>query len=149
MGDGAVVGAGTVVSKSVPAYAVVAGNPAQIIRFRFEPDIRTRLLALSWWEWEDDEIWTLRSSFMADVESFLDDAERLHKPASESDVTRRLRETPVERVTPHRPTPASPGEQRISELEEQIAGMRSTAAWRWATRYWRIRANLRRLRRHG
>ena len=83
---------------SAPAYAVVAGNPAQIIRFRFEPDIRTRLLAPSGWEWEDDEIWTLRSSFMADVESFLDDAERLRQPASESDVTRRLRETPVERV---------------------------------------------------
>ena len=145
VGDGAVVGAQAVVSKSVPPYAVVAGNPAQIVRYRFESEIRRRLLPLCWWEWDDEEIRALKPWFMADVESFLNEAERVHKPRAESELVRRLREVPPERMTPHRPIAAPTAERRISELETQIDGMRSTAAWRWATRYWRMRARLRRL----
>src|SRR5436190_6869502 len=78
VGDGAVVGAGAVVNKSVPPYAVVAGNPAQIVRYRFESEIRDRLLALRWWEWSDDQIRAMKRWFMGDVESFLDEAERVH-----------------------------------------------------------------------
>jgi acetyltransferase-like isoleucine patch superfamily enzyme len=78
VGDGAVIGAGAVVSKSVPPYAVVVGNPAQIVRYRFESELRDRLLALRWWDWDDDEIRAMKRWFMADVESFLDEAERVH-----------------------------------------------------------------------
>jgi acetyltransferase-like isoleucine patch superfamily enzyme len=78
VGDGAVVGAGAVVSKSVPPYAVVIGNPGRITRYRFDSEIRERLLALRWWEWDDDQIRAMKRWFMADVESFLDQAERLH-----------------------------------------------------------------------
>jgi acetyltransferase-like isoleucine patch superfamily enzyme len=78
VGDGAVVGAGAVVSRSVPPYAVVVGNPAQIAHYRFESEIRDRLLALRWWDWDDDEIRAMKRWFMADVESFLDEAERVH-----------------------------------------------------------------------
>lgn len=52
LGDGAVVGAGAVVSSDVPAYAIVAGNPARVIRLRFSIDIIQRLLEVRWWEWE-------------------------------------------------------------------------------------------------
>jgi acetyltransferase-like isoleucine patch superfamily enzyme len=76
IGDGVVVGAGAVVRKSIPPYAVVVGNPARIVGFRFESEIRERLLALRWWEWEDSEIHALLPWFMGDVESFLDEAER-------------------------------------------------------------------------
>jgi acetyltransferase-like isoleucine patch superfamily enzyme/SAM-dependent methyltransferase len=102
IGDGAVIGAGAVVSKSVPPYAVVAGNPARIVRYRFDDDTRRRLLALRWWEWTDEEITALKQSFMADVDSFLQEAERVHVPRLESDLSRRLREMSPKILTPHR-----------------------------------------------
>lgn len=51
IGTGAVVGANAVVTGDVEAYAVVAGVPARRLRFRFTPEIRSRLLALAWWDW--------------------------------------------------------------------------------------------------
>ncbi len=47
---GGVVGVGAVVTKNVPAYAVVAGNPARIIRYRFAPEMVEWLLELAWWD---------------------------------------------------------------------------------------------------
>jgi virginiamycin A acetyltransferase len=47
--DGAVVAAGAVVTKDVPPYAIVAGVPARIVRYRFDPDQIAALLALKWW----------------------------------------------------------------------------------------------------
>ena len=51
IGDGAVVGANAVVTKDVPPYAIVAGNPARLIRFRLEPMIFAQLLHLQWWRY--------------------------------------------------------------------------------------------------
>jgi acetyltransferase-like isoleucine patch superfamily enzyme len=79
IGDGAVVGAGAVVTKPVPPYAIVAGNPARIIRYRFEPEARVRLLALAWWNWDDDQIQAALPLFMGDIEVFLDEMERAHR----------------------------------------------------------------------
>jgi acetyltransferase-like isoleucine patch superfamily enzyme len=73
--DGAVIGAGAVVSKDVDAYAIVAGNPARLVRYRFDPETRERLLTLAWWEWGDREIWARRRWFERGVEDFLDAAE--------------------------------------------------------------------------
>jgi acetyltransferase-like isoleucine patch superfamily enzyme len=56
VGDGAVIGAGAVVGKAVPPYAIVLGNPAQVVRRRFDDATIERLLRLSWWDWDDDEI---------------------------------------------------------------------------------------------
>lgn len=50
VGDGAVVAANAVVTKDVPSYAIVGGNPAQIIRFRFPEPLRERLKLSRWWE---------------------------------------------------------------------------------------------------
>ncbi len=51
IGDGAVVAARSVVTKDVPPYAIVAGVPARIIKYRFEPEVIEELLRLSWWKY--------------------------------------------------------------------------------------------------
>lgn len=56
IGDGAIVTAMSVVGADVPPYAVVAGNPAKVIRMRFSSDIVAELLALRWWDWSVDKI---------------------------------------------------------------------------------------------
>lgn len=50
IGDGAVIGAGSVVTKDVPPYAIVAGNPAKILRYRFSPEIVQKLIETHWWD---------------------------------------------------------------------------------------------------
>lgn len=56
IGDGAVIAAGSVVTKSVPSYAIVGGNPAKFIKWRFPKDIRNRLTDIKWWNWSSDDI---------------------------------------------------------------------------------------------
>lgn len=56
IGDGAVIGARSVVTKDIPPYAVVAGNPAKIIRKRFDDDIVEKLVEIKWWNWDMDKI---------------------------------------------------------------------------------------------
>ncbi len=52
IGDGAIVAAKSVVTKDVPAYAIVGGNPAQILRYRFSEEIIAQLLEIAWWHWD-------------------------------------------------------------------------------------------------
>jgi phosphonate metabolism protein (transferase hexapeptide repeat family) len=52
VGTGAVIGAGAVVSKDVPPYAVAVGVPARVIKYRFEPDLCEKLIAMAWWHWD-------------------------------------------------------------------------------------------------
>lgn len=54
--NGAIVGAGSIVTKDVPAYAIVAGNPAKIIRYRFDIDTINCLENSKWWELDDAEL---------------------------------------------------------------------------------------------
>ncbi|MDP3525298.1 MAG: CatB-related O-acetyltransferase, partial [Hoeflea sp.] len=56
IGHGAIVAARAVVTADVPDYAIVAGNPARIIRRRFDAETIERLLAIAWWDWEVDKI---------------------------------------------------------------------------------------------
>ncbi|WP_313537717.1 CatB-related O-acetyltransferase [Sphingomonas sp.] len=50
IGRGAVIGAGAIVTRNVPAYAIVAGNPAKLIRHRFSPDVIAAIERTRWWE---------------------------------------------------------------------------------------------------
>jgi len=56
IGDGAIIGAGAVVNENVPPYAVVAGVPAKIKRYRFAPEMIETLLRVKWWEWDAEKI---------------------------------------------------------------------------------------------
>jgi len=52
IGSGAIIAAQAVVTHNVPDYAIVGGNPAQIIRMRYDADIINRLLKTAWWDWD-------------------------------------------------------------------------------------------------
>jgi chloramphenicol O-acetyltransferase type B len=56
IGSGAVVAARAVVTKDIPPYAVVGGNPAEIIKYRFNEKTIKKLLKLKWWNWSEKEI---------------------------------------------------------------------------------------------
>ncbi len=69
VGNGAVIGAGALVTKDVQDYSIVIGTPAKHYKFRFSSEIIARLLAVRWWELNDDLLKTHRLS--VDIESTL------------------------------------------------------------------------------
>lgn len=56
IGDGAVIANGSVVTKNVAAYEIVGGNPATHIKYRFEENLKQKLLRINWWDWSEKEI---------------------------------------------------------------------------------------------
>lgn len=58
IGNGAVIGAGSVVTKDVPSYFIVAGVPAKQIGERFDREVASLLESISWWDWDEDRIKT-------------------------------------------------------------------------------------------
>ena len=70
IGNGAIVGSGSVVTKDVPPYAIVGGNPAKIIRYRFSPEIIEALDKIKWWYWPLAKVKANRQ-YMENVEEFI------------------------------------------------------------------------------
>lgn len=72
IGTGAVVAAGAIVTKDVPAYTIVAGNPARPIRRRFSEEAAGRLAGLAWWDWDHESLRSALPDFRKlSVEDFL------------------------------------------------------------------------------
>jgi acetyltransferase-like isoleucine patch superfamily enzyme len=79
IGDGAVVAARALVSRDVPPYAIVAGNPATLLRYRFAADVIERLVKAAWWTWPAERIEAAVPSLLStDVLTFLDAVESGH-----------------------------------------------------------------------
>jgi acetyltransferase-like isoleucine patch superfamily enzyme len=74
IGDGAVVGAGSVVTKDVSPFAIVAGAPASVKRFRFSDEVVERLMRVRWWDLELEDLSGLP---YRDVERCLDRLEEI------------------------------------------------------------------------
>lgn len=73
IGTGAIVAAGAIVTKDVPAYTIVAGNPAKPIRRRFSEEVANRMAELGWWNWDHDRLRLALPDFRnLPVEEFLD-----------------------------------------------------------------------------
>lgn len=70
IGDGAVIAAGAVVVKDVPPYAIVGGNPAKIIKYRFPEETIERLRRIAWWDWDGEKIRECREDMYGEVEDF-------------------------------------------------------------------------------
>ncbi|WP_316158027.1 MULTISPECIES: chloramphenicol acetyltransferase [unclassified Bradyrhizobium] len=73
IGTGAVVAAGAIVTKDVPAYTVVAGNPARPIKRRFPRKVEQRLRDLAWWDWNHQALRAALPDFRKlEITDFLD-----------------------------------------------------------------------------
>lgn len=56
IGNGAVIGGGAIIVKNVPPYAIVAGNPARVIRYRFDEAQIALLQSIAWWDWPAEKV---------------------------------------------------------------------------------------------
>jgi acetyltransferase-like isoleucine patch superfamily enzyme len=82
IGDGAVIAASAVVASDVPPYAIVAGNPARIVRSRFPLEVREALERIAWWDWPREKVLAAADLLCSpDIETFI----RLHDPALNPD----------------------------------------------------------------
>ncbi|WP_275666539.1 CatB-related O-acetyltransferase [Laribacter hongkongensis] len=73
IGDGAVIAANAVVTKDVPPYAIVAGNPARVVKFRFSHEIVDCLLRIKWWDWPVEKVIAAAPGLChEDIQGFVD-----------------------------------------------------------------------------
>ena len=71
IGNGVIAGAGAIITKDIPDYAVVVGAPARIIRYRYSPEQISALNQIAWWNWSDRKIREYYEDFYYDADTFI------------------------------------------------------------------------------
>ncbi len=71
IGNGAIVSAEAVVTRDVPSYAIVAGNPAKVIGYRFTEEQIEKLNLIRWWNWSSEKVLENASLLYGDVDEFI------------------------------------------------------------------------------
>lgn len=66
VGNGAVIGAGSIVTKKIPDFAIAVGNPAKVVKYRFSENIRDLLKDIPWWTWSQEKIQRNKEFFETD-----------------------------------------------------------------------------------
>lgn len=72
IGNGVIAGAGAVITKDIPDYAVVGGVPARIIRYRYTQKQIKELNEIAWWNWSDDKIRKNYNDFYDEIDMFIE-----------------------------------------------------------------------------
>ena len=80
IGDGAVIGAGSIVTKDVGPYEIWAGNPARFIRKRFDDETIEKLLESQWWNWDDTKLEEMGLYFV-NVKNFIRKTQNIYDGA--------------------------------------------------------------------
>lgn len=76
IGNGVIAAASSVITKDVPDYAVVAGVPARVLRYRYTPEQIGELNKIAWWDWTDEKIREYYDDFFEDVNVFINKHKR-------------------------------------------------------------------------
>lgn len=71
IGNGVIAGAGSIITKDIPDYAIVVGVPAKIVRYRYTQPQIDALNAIQWWNWTDEEIRERYDDFYLPIEEFI------------------------------------------------------------------------------
>lgn len=72
IGNGVIAGAGAIITKDIPDYAIVAGNPARILRLRYSPEQISALNSIKWWDWSDEMIEERYDGFYSSVDEYIE-----------------------------------------------------------------------------
>lgn len=75
IGDGAVIGMGSVVTKDIPPYEIWGGNPAKLIRKRFNENVIIKLLEIKWWEFDEEKL-ILYAKYFNNITKFLEEVNK-------------------------------------------------------------------------
>jgi len=69
IGNGAVIGAGSVITKAIPPYAIAVGNPARVIKYRFSEEVIDVIKSIQWWNWSYKKMNKNKAFFEIDLQS--------------------------------------------------------------------------------